>query len=328
MFKFLTKITADDYNMLINDTPESRKKVVLLANALFIPVLLWFFSAYAMSTGLFGSSRLVGVFIGLVAAFFIFLVDRSIILAKGNNWIAFFRIVMGLCIATIGSIMVDECIFHEDINQQLSANKEAIIKADQLNISNSYLATLQASDSTLRSKALIWNEGINDVKKEADGNGGSKQRGSGAITNLKLNLSTLQQADYNQAKAEHDSILLIKSNALQSAENKINASHGNAMLLHRIEALFDLVFKNTIVALIYIIFTIFIFCLEFVVILFKMNSAETNYEKKLRMIEIMGSNRIDKIVNRDQACFDGGIAHTQAKDARKELSKNPPAFFN
>lgn len=39
MLKFFTKITGDDYNMLLNDTPSSRKKVVLFANILFVPVL-------------------------------------------------------------------------------------------------------------------------------------------------------------------------------------------------------------------------------------------------------------------------------------------------
>jgi hypothetical protein len=328
MFKFFTKITGDDYNMLINDTPASRKKVVLLANALFVPVLLWFFSVYSMATNLFGASIIGGIFAGLTAATFIFLIDRSILMANGNRLIAGFRIVMGLCIATIGSIMVDEFIFHDDINQQFESNKEAAIKVAKDNISKSYNYSEANAASAMAEKAVIWNNGLEDAKREADGKGGSKTRGVGKITEIKLQLAESQKTDYYQSKAENDSILSEKAVALKKAEDKINSSYGNAMLLHRIEALFDLVFSNKVVAVIYIIFTIFIWCLEFIVILFKMNSAETNYERKIRMIEQIGANRIDKITSKDLNWFEGDMNQTVSKNLRNEIRKNPPAFYN
>lgn len=328
MFKFFTKITADDHNMLINDTPASRKKVVLLANALFVPVLLWFISAFAMATGLFQATIIGGIFTGLIAATFIFLIDRSILMANGNRWITSIRIVMGFCIATIGSIMVDELIFHDDINQQFEINKEAAIKVAQDSISAKYSASLNISSNQLAQKAAIWNNGLDDAKKEADGKGGSKQRGVGEITQIKLQIADKQQTDYHRAKADNDSILRVKAIALEKAENQINSTYGKAMLLHRIEALFDLIASNKVVAFIYIIFTIFIWCLEFLVILLKMNTAETNYEKKIRMIERIGSHRIDKIVKRDSEWYDAGKGHNSARDVRKIVSKTPPALFN
>jgi predicted ferric reductase len=100
------------------------------------------------------------------------------------------------------------------------------------------------------------------------------------------------------------------------------------MLLHRIEALFELVLSNKIVALIYFIFTIFIWCLEFLVILFKINSAETNYEKKIRMIEQMGSSRMDKLVRIDNEWHEAGRAHNSTQEVRNSINKKSPTIYN
>jgi len=328
MFKLLTKITADDHNMLINDTPASRKKVVLLANALFVPVLLWFFSAFAIAIRLFETSIFNGLIVGLIAAVFIFIIDRSILMSNGNKFITAFRIVMGLCIATIGSIMVDECIFHDDINQKFEANKENSIQAIKDSINAKYSMPLANLEAIQSQKAETWNNGIQDAKNETDGKGGSNQRGVGKIAAVKLNLASLQQADYVQAKNNTDSLLQEKNQALQRAEYKINSSYGKAMLLHRIEALFELVLSNKIVALIYFIFTIFIWCLEFLVILFKINSAETNYEKKIRMIEQMGSSRMDKLVRIDNEWYEAGRAHNSTQEVRNSINKKSPTIYN
>jgi hypothetical protein len=328
MFKLLTKITADDHNMLINDTPASRKKVVLLANALFVPVLLWFFSAFAIAIRLFETSIFNGLIAGLIATVFIFIIDRSILISNGNKFITAFRIVMGLCIATIGSIMVDECIFHDDINHQFEANKENSIQAIKDSINSKYAMPLAQLAAIQEQKSQIWNNGIQDAKNETDGKGGSNQRGVGKIASVKLNLASLQQADYIEAKNNRDSLIQEKNQTLQRAENKINSSYGKAMLLHRIEALFELVLSNKIVALIYFIFTIFIWCLEFIVILFKINSAETNYEKKIRMIEKIGSSRIDKLVRIDNEWYEAGRGHNSTQEVRSSINKKSPTIYN
>ncbi|MFN0189356.1 MAG: DUF4407 domain-containing protein [Bacteroidia bacterium] len=328
MFKFLTKITADDYNMLINDTPASRKKVVLFANALFIPVLLWFFTAFTMATQLFEASFWGSLFAGLLAALLIFIIDRSIIIANGNGWITTFRIILGLCIATIGSIMIDDCVFHDDINQQLEANKAVKIQSAKNKIQANYQINLAEANAEVNSKYSNWQNAIEGVKAEADGKGGTGFRGAGKITALKLGLSSKQETAYIHATNSRDSILAEQKIAQIKAEDQINSTQGKAMLLHRIEALFTLVFSNKIVGALYLIFTIFIWCLEFIVIMFKMNSSETNYEKKIRMIEEMGANRIDKIANKDKEWFEGGKGHKTTTGIRQQLGNNPPAFYN
>lgn len=328
MFKFFTKITADDYGMLMNDTPASRRKVILLATSLFIPVLIWIFSAFAMSTKLFGASLICGCLYGLSAGTIIFFVDRSIILANGNRWITLFRLVMGFCIATIGSIMVDECIFHDDINQQFETNKTKHVDIVKKEIDFKFSSDLANANRKVNQQYIKWMESESDVKGEADGKSGSGQRGVGKIVTLKAEISKKFEAEYRRAVSSRDSLLNEKEKIEQIAENKIVASYGNAMLLKRIEALFDLVVSNKIVGLIYFLFTVIIWCLEFLVILFKLNSAETNYERKVRIIEQIGEQRMDKILKTDCKWYHGSQGHDSTKKLRTMIKQGPPTFMN
>ena len=46
MLKLFCLITGDNYQMVMNETPNSRKKVSVMATVLFIPVILWFINGY------------------------------------------------------------------------------------------------------------------------------------------------------------------------------------------------------------------------------------------------------------------------------------------
>ncbi|MBK7573345.1 MAG: DUF4407 domain-containing protein [Bacteroidetes bacterium] len=299
MLKFFTKITGDDYNMLLNDTPSSRKKVVLFANILFVPVLLWFFSAYALATRIFGTSQLGGLFIGIMAASFIFLIERAILMSNGNRWIAAFRIVMGLCIASIGSIVVDEAIFHSDIERQLHINKETYIQTEKAKIQREYNAKLLTLQSVREEKGKAWQVALQEVSKESDGSGGSKLRGSGEIAKLKKELANDQLGDYQQARNDFTMLQEEMQIKLEKLEEKVNASYNGSMLLNRIKAMFDLVIAEKTMLFTYIIFTLLIWCIEFLVVLMKLNHVETNYERKLQLIEQIGEKRMSKIGNKD-----------------------------
>ncbi len=328
MLKFFTKITGDDYNMLLNDTPSSRKKVVLFANILFVPVLLWFFSAYALATRIFGTSQLGGLFIGIMAASFIFLIERAILMSNGNRWIAAFRIVMGLCIASIGSIVVDEAIFHSDIERQLHINKETYIQTEKAKIQREYNAKLLTLQSVREEKGKAWQVALQEVSKESDGSGGSKLRGSGEIAKLKKELANDQLGDYQQARNDFTMLQEEMHIKLEKLEEKVNASYNGSMLLNRIKAMFDLVIAEKTMRFTYIIFTLLIWCIEFLVVLMKMNHVETNYERKLKLIEQIGEKRMSKIGNKDNNWYDGGIGHTSTKNLRSIINQGPPRFIN
>lgn len=314
--------------MLNSDTPASRKKVVLLGNAIFIPVLLWFISAYAMATNLFGCSIWGGLFAGGIAALFIFLIERSIILASGNKWICGFRIIMGFCIATIGSILVDECLFKGDIDRQMTENKEMAIKEAEAEVLLKYGDQLANLDQKRTNKSRSWQIALNDTKLEADGNGGSRSRGVGKITDLKNGIADAQHLDYLVSDTEYKELLQKSNDDKLKASAIINSSYSNNMLLNRIKALFQLVFNNKIMAGAYLIITLLIWCMEFIVILFKIHSNVTNFERKVSYIEEMGESRMKKIVSRDADWYEAGRSHGAAKEIRQEIKARPPAFYN
>ena len=328
MFKFYSAITADDHNMLLNDTPASRKKVVLYGNAILIPVLLWFLSTLAVSTRLFGTDIWTGILAGLIAAFLIFSIERSILLANGNRWIAGFRIVLGFCIALLGSVVVDDCLFHDDINYRLEKNKKDEIDAARTEVEKKFAPFMAEADSAVRLNWQIWHAQNQEVIREAEGKSPSGLVGVGTITQLKANMAAEQEVEYYKAAGLKDSLQREQKAEEDKAIARVEASYGEAMLLKRIEALFGLVSSNGIVAFIYTIFTLLIWCLEFLVVLLKMNTAETNYESKLNTLEQIGKNRLEKIEAKDASFFDAGASHPKGRVATNAVQKKAPSFYN
>ena len=325
MLKFFSKITGDDYNMLVNDTPASKKKVVMFANALFLPVILWFLTGYGMATQIFYMSMIHGLIAGAVAGFIVFLIDRSIILAECCGTISYVRILLGFFVATIGSVIIDEIVFKEDIDHHLAQTLEAKIDAERAKVENDYTSRLteakQKSDIAFRD----WKQGIKDVKNESDGSYGTGKYGNGKVTALKNALADKQYLEYQTRNSDLVNLQLATDAEKDAAEKRIRASFGEGMLLNRIKATFELVFSDWAMGIMYFIFTSLLMLVEFLIVILKMNQPESNYDRKLKMIERMGADRMLKLAAADQRWYDGGNV---AQKINNTLKINPPTFFN
>lgn len=119
MLKLFCFITGDNYQMVKNETPNSRKKVSVMATVLFIPVVLWFVNGYFMVTEILGGSLNGAILSGTVMALLIFLIERAVIMSVNNGWMAAFRIALDFIITSLGAIVLDEIVFHDDIQQQM-----------------------------------------------------------------------------------------------------------------------------------------------------------------------------------------------------------------
>jgi hypothetical protein len=282
----------------------------------------------AMSIRIFGTSTLVGIIAGLIAGFLIFAIERSVILANGNNWITIFRILLGLCVALLGSLITDECLFHDDINQQIEKSKRDSIQSIKERISMIYQPHINASEAAIIQKQSIWLLREKDAIIEAEGKSPTGQVGVGDIANMKLNSADRIRQDYYQAIANRDSLFIAKKAQEEIDITTFENSFGGSLVLKRVEAMFDLVFSNYLMAAVYIIFTLFIWSLEFLVVLIKLNSEETNYERRIKHIEEIGRNRMEKISQRDRLWYDGSIGHATSRSISASINRKSPSIFN
>ncbi len=327
MQKLFCLITGDDYEMLKQDTPASRKKVALLACSLMIPVLIWFFITFLMAKTVLHHSSHTAVLAAVVFAAVVFFIEKCIIMADGSRRLAAFRIGLGCVTALLGALCMDEVFFQGDIDRQLAKNNETEIQEAMRKLESAYQPEFGRTDDEIALKYRVWQQSLADVKAEADGSGGSGRSGVHAITKLKRQIAAQHESEYEKTKAELMTLQQKLDNEKKLAAANLAATFNDHSLLLRIKALFNLVASDYYMLAIYIIFTLFFFFLEFLVVILKMCSKETNYERRVRLIEEIGEKRMT-LLGQSEAMYDMGLYHPVGEEARATLRKPPHSLFN
>jgi len=162
--KFGCFLTGYNYHIVKASSEVSAKTVKRYTSAMIIICLLWSFVGYTFAeryvkAGWFGS--IVG---GIVMCLIIVQIERQIILSiHKNNFLFVFRGVIAIMMAVLGSIIIDQMIFKEDIEQKkilLLDNKVNSIyplKAKELKTQISEL------DTTINSKELERKNLVGDL---------------------------------------------------------------------------------------------------------------------------------------------------------------------
>lgn len=117
--KFGCFITGYNYALVRNSSEAVAKAVKKYLSAMLLITLLWGFIGYAFTQRYLHGDLILSLAGGAIMAFVIIQVERQIILTVGkNNWAFGFRVVIGLVMAIIGSVILDQIIFKEDIEKQ------------------------------------------------------------------------------------------------------------------------------------------------------------------------------------------------------------------
>lgn len=299
--------------------PASKRKIALYANCLMIPVILWFINSYLLVSHVLQGNILVAIITGLIAALIIFLIERAIIMSNGSRPIFWFRIVLGFIVASLGSISFDEVIFKQDIDNKIAQYKKTEADRAAHRAEAEYQNQIASQQLVVDQKAADWKKSLQDAKEEADGTGGSRQKLVGKIALLKMNVAGKQEADYN---AENNKLVALKANMDSSkvlAKAKAEADfNGNALLL-RIRAMFDLLGEDGFMLAIYILFTTFLFCLEFLIVLIKVGSENSVDEDIEKARDTLLRDKTKKVLERKAIVFEPEQFLPSVKSAKAVL---------
>ncbi len=326
MLKFYCFITGDQYSMLVEDTPKSKQKVALMANALLLPVLAWAINGYLLTRQVLETSWGVALFTSFICAFVIFLVERIIIMSTTSEGMKRFRIVLGVCVALLGALALDEVIFKCDIDHQINKNKgqyaekrahEAGVSFDTLNGMAGRLQSISQGKSNIGVAEQI---AINEM----DGKG-SGVRGAGKIAQKKLDIAANRKIAVALEQQSYDSLILAKTTAMNLAREEAKAGYKDGLMI-RVKALFQLVFSDWGMGIAYVVLTVLMFCIEFIVVLVKSKTPESNYERRVKLIEAIGEKRMQMLGGKDSPLSDPGYCLPNAVAARTTLHKNQSLF--
>jgi hypothetical protein len=314
--------------MLKSETTPSRKKVLALAIAVFIPTIMWFITGFLMVYAVFEKSLLPALFAGFIAATMIFIIEKLVVMSQGSRWLVLFRVILAFLVAALGSVFLDEVIFAKDINQQLAMNQDKILDMKKEDVLLTFKDELILKQDLVDQKYNAWQQSLKTAEREADGSAGSGIKGVHAITKLKLANAGINQIDYMKANTGLEDLQIkIKEKQDKEAASMKAGFENNAMLL-RIKAMFDLVKSDTYMMVFYLLVTAILFTMEFLVVVFKLTMGKTNYERRLELIEEIGQKRMEKVRQNDLRHYDSGKVMPDYIQAKINLAKSKSSFFN
>lgn len=237
-----------------------------------------------------------------------------------------FRIVLGICVALLGALALDEVLFKSDIEYQINKNKdqyaekkaiEAGMSFDTLNGMAGRLYSINQGKSNIVDAEQI---AINEM----DGKG-SGIKGIGKITQKKLDIVASRKNMVILEQQYYDSLIHLKTTAMNLAKKEAKASYKDGLMI-RVKALFQLVFSDLGMCIAYVMLTIVMFCIEFVVVLVKSKSPESNYERRVKLIEAIGEKRMQMLAGKNSPLSDPGYCLPNAVTARTTVYKNQSLF--
>ncbi len=327
MLRLFCALTGGDYKLVQVETPASRKKVATLGSVMLIPAIMWFLIASCTAFSMFEASVTIAMLPGFVAATIILILERAIVMSGHNKMVIRFRLVIGFVIASLGAVFMDELIFEKDIEQRQYNERSAMIDVKRAKTDSIYKPKVEALEATVSKTRHSWMATAEDARKEADGTGGSGHKGVSKITQLKLEQADVLKDELDKIESETQKINAEWNQKIAAIQPEIETNLHGKSILTRIMSLFGLVFSNWIAGIIYIVFTVFLFSLEFIVIIMKHSLPETNYERRVAAMEQVGKRRMERLVESCVLAYDPGDNTEQVRKINMELRKPLPTLF-
>jgi len=286
-------LTGYNYEILQGCSEASAKSVKKYASALTIVGILWGFIGYNFSSQYLGSNSLISFCVALVMITIVFSIERQIILTIGKNWkAAAFRIVIGIIIAIIGSVIIDQIMFKTDINIQKEANlremlidelDKTIIQIDStLSIKEAELSVINdkfEKKPNVRTVVTSW-ESERDtttnemVRKKVKSETVIIPNPVGErIPVIQVQIDTL---NFQRDRLRNRRIAIISGAAITNGNNNDNSSGG---FLEELTVMKSILLKNNEALFIWILFFLFFVSLELFVLVNKFGDSKNDYEE-------------------------------------------------
>lgn len=110
--------TGFNYQIVKNSSEVAAKMVKKNMSALIIISTLWAFIGFNFTTRYLHGNTLTSLLVALVMVIVVIQIERQILLSvEKNKWAVIFRVLIGGVMALIGSIIIDQIIFKDDIEK-------------------------------------------------------------------------------------------------------------------------------------------------------------------------------------------------------------------
>ena len=317
--KFGCFLSGYNYNILSECSETSKKYVRKITAALVIIISIWGAIGYMFANRYAGANIMNSIISGMFASLLVLQIERQIILGKYSKQIFAFRIMMGLIIAIIGALILDQVFFKNDIEKR---------KEDQL------IITIEKRISDINSKAkvdktnnqiIIDSLGVKiennnniankngnrintrDVLVETTNNQLSDNKVGGKIItrtkNYEIHPKLIENeglrkiiSNYENLNRQIDDSLF---NRIEKA--KFKARNEAPGFLDELNIIYDLASESKIALFTYIVFFAFFLIIELLIVFAKSNDGENDYNRLILYQEKIREDRLKALEMRRTA---------------------------
>ncbi|BDD00613.1 DUF4407 domain-containing protein [Persicobacter psychrovividus] len=149
--QFSCFLCSINYEVINSCSELSKSKIKKIGSALMLVSILWFFIGFSFYQTYINESSLIGPIVsGALMVLMVTWIERQLVLkVVDNKWVKMPRIIMALCMALVGAVLIDQKLFQEDI--ELERETYITKRADEVYDSRSLIikSEVQELDSLL-----------------------------------------------------------------------------------------------------------------------------------------------------------------------------------
>lgn len=284
-------LTGINYQILDSCSELSKKRVVRYAAALLILSIMWAFTGYQFIKHYFQGEWYHGVLASLIMILMIIQIERQIILSsKSEKLLHGFRLVMALAMAVIGSVIIDQIIFQKDIEKgkmmSMDSEVDRILpgKAKELNNQiNDRKQSILAKENErkeivedLTKHPFIWmirvEELIDSLGKK------TKNINREQVPNPKSSWVSPIDRDIELLRKEVNTKDSLSLQLRPQVEAELKANVG---FLDELKVMVILLQESTVALTAWLVWFIFLLCLELFIVVSKWSETPTDYDKRM-----------------------------------------------
>ncbi|GAB2478926.1 DUF4407 domain-containing protein [Algoriphagus taiwanensis] len=323
LLRLFSALFGYNYEVVKAQTTVSKQKIITMGTLVLIPVSLWFFSGYYLSTNLYGASLPKALLIGAGLATLILIIDRAFIVQSkepGASGLAKFRVLIAILSTALGSLAMDLMIFSGDL-KEYQALKSQDMKEDKI---SEYKIKFGGKLERLKVERQVANDNFGQVSKEyiseVDGTNGTGKYGLGPAAIAKEKRMQEAKMALNKIDALFASEQTRLDSEADSVANKAVINEGSS-LISKVRDLHEFAFSGLTNFFYYAAVTLFFFCLEFFPFKYKSKTAESLFEKMLHAEEKVGERRLHNLMaRREEILRQNGLLGHRAEKIRQLAS--------
>lgn len=286
-------------NILKECGEASHRQYRKLISAICIMMIMWGTIGYCFADRYINvESTVLKVCVSLAFMFIVLCVERVIILTVGKaRLMSTMRVMLALCMAVLGSCIIDQIIFSNDIQQTIHDRREDIIKettAKRLTIFDSDIQRITHDMDSLSKETItlgaelakhptIRSVNVSTVEQTVgvDENGNPKKvkNHSTEIVNIPNPLTGQLNANNEQIQLYQNQLEQLRQDKKEIAGKVTDEVHSRPVgFIEELEATLKVVSNSWISLAFYIVLFCFLAFLELFVLTIKMGETKCDYE--------------------------------------------------